>query len=469
MTQFEHVIFGNLINRDDYGRKVVPFLKNEYFNDKADRTLFSLIESYVHKYNRFPTKEALSVDLASINGLDDQTFKNVKTVIEDLSHDPKTDLDWIVEKTEKFCQEKAVYNAIMQSIQIIDGKDEKQSKGSIPQILNDALAISFDTNIGHNFLDDATSRFDFYHRKEVRIPFNLEFFNKITKGGLPRKTLNVALAGTGVGKTLFMCHTAAGNLLDGKNVLYITMEMAEERIAERIDANLLDITVDELATISREEYDRKIARIRGKTTGKLIIKEYPTSSAGSANFRHLLNELKLKKNFVPDIIYIDYINICASSRVKYNSSVNSYTYIKAIAEELRGLAVEFNVPIVTATQTTRSGYSNSDVDLTDTSESFGLPATADFMFALITSEEMEELNQILVKQLKNRYNDPSRHKRFVIGVHRAKMKLYDVEEDAQDGLVDDRPVMDKTGFGERDSEFFKSRSKFDRNKMENFK
>ena len=469
MTQFEHVIFGNLINRDDYGRKVVPFLKNEYFNDKADRTLFALIESYVHKYNRFPTKEALNVDLDSINGLDDQTFKTVKTTIEDLSYDPKTDLDWIVEKTEKFCQEKAVYNAIMQSIQIIDGKDQKQSKGSIPQILNDALAISFDTNIGHNFLDDATSRFDFYHRKEIRIPFNLEFFNKITKGGLPRKTLNVALAGTGVGKTLFMCHTAAGNLLDGKNVLYITMEMAEERIAERIDANLLDITVDELSTISREEYDRKIARIRGKTTGKLIIKEYPTSSAGSANFRHLLNELKLKKNFVPDIIYIDYINICASSRVKYNSSVNSYTYIKAIAEELRGLAVEFNVPIVTATQTTRSGYSNSDVDLTDTSESFGLPATADFMFALITSEEMEELNQILVKQLKNRYNDPSRHKRFVIGVHRAKMKLYDVEEDAQDGLVDDRPVMDKTGFGERDSEFFKSRSKFDRSKMENFK
>jgi replicative DNA helicase len=469
MTQFEHVIFGNLINRDDYGRKVVPFLKNEYFTDKADRTLFALIESYVHKYNRFPTKEALNVDLDNINGLDDQTFKIVKTTIEDLSYDPKTDLDWIVEKTEKFCQEKAVYNAIMQSIQIIDGKDQKQSKGSIPQILNDALAISFDTNIGHNFLDDATSRFDFYHRKEIRIPFNLEFFNKITKGGLPRKTLNVALAGTGVGKTLFMCHTAAGNLLDGKNVLYITMEMAEERIAERIDANLLDITVDELATISREEYDRKIARIRGKTTGKLIIKEYPTSSAGSANFRHLLNELKLKKNFVPDIIYIDYINICASSRVKYNSSVNSYTYIKAIAEELRGLAVEFNVPIVTATQTTRSGYSNSDVDLTDTSESFGLPATADFMFALITSEEMEELNQILVKQLKNRYNDPSRHKRFVIGVHRAKMKLYDVEEDAQDGLVDDRPVMDKTGFGERDSEFFKSRSKFDRSKMENFK
>lgn len=466
---FEHVIFGNLLHREDYGRKAIPFLKSEYFQDKADRTLFELIESYVHKYNRFPTKEALSVDLSSINGLDQNTFATVATNINDLSHDPKTDLDWIIEKTEKFCQEKAVYNAIMQSIQIIDGKDQKNGKGSIPQILNDALAISFDTNIGHNFLDDATSRFDFYHRKEIRIPFNLDFFNRITKGGLPRKTLNVALAGTGVGKTLFMCHTAAGNLLDGKNVLYITMEMAEERIAERIDANLLDITVDELSTISREEYDRKIARIRGKTTGKLIIKEYPTSSAGSANFRHLLNELKLKKNFIPDIIYIDYINICASSRVKYNSSVNSYTYIKAIAEELRGLAVEFNVPTVTATQTTRSGYSNSDVDLTDTSESFGLPATADFMFALITSEELEGLNQILVKQLKNRYNDPSRHKRFVIGVHRAKMKLYDVEEDAQDGLVDDRPVMDKSEFGERDSEFFKSRSKFDRSKMENFK
>ncbi len=469
MVQFEHVIFGNLLNREDYGRKVIPFLKSEYFQDKADRTLFGLIESYVHKYNRFPTKEALNVDLSSSDGLDQNTYAAVTTNINDLTYDPKTDLDWIVEKTEKFCQEKAVYNAIMQSIQIIDGKDQKQSTGSIPQILNDALAISFDTNIGHNFLDDATSRFDFYHRKEIRIPFNLDYFNKITKGGLPRKTLNVALAGTGVGKTLFMCHTAAGNLLDGKNVLYITMEMAEERIAERIDANLLDITVDELSTISREEYDRKIARIRGKTTGKLIIKEYPTSSAGSANFRHLLNELKLKKNFVPDIIYIDYINICASSRVKYNSSVNSYTYIKAIAEELRGLAVEFNVPIVTATQTTRSGYSNSDVDLTDTSESFGLPATADFMFALITSEELEELNQILVKQLKNRYNDPSRYKRFVIGVHRAKMKLYDVEDDAQDGLVDDRPVMDNTGFGERDSEFFKSRSKFDRSKMENFK
>ena len=466
---FEKTIFGNLINREDYGRKVIPFLKSEYFNDKVDRTLFSLIDEYVHKYNRFPTKEALTIDLESINGLDDNTFKSARETIDELTYDPNTELDWIVEKTEKFCQEKAVYNAIMQSIQIIDGKDQKLGKGSIPQILNDALAVSFDTNIGHSFLDDAESRYDFYHRKEIRIPFNLEYFNAITKGGLPRKTLNVALAGTGVGKTLFMCHAAAGNMIDGKNVLYITMEMAEERIAERIDANLLDVSMDELETMPRDVYDKKIARIKGKTTGKLIIKEYPTSSAGSANFRHLINELKLKKNFTPDIIYIDYINICASSRIKYNANVNSYTYVKAIAEELRGLAVEFNVPIVTATQTTRSGYSNSDVDLTDTSESFGLPATADFMFALITSEELQELNQILVKQLKNRYNDPSRHRRFVIGVDRAKMKLYDVEDNAQDGLIDDTPIMDKTGFGERDSDFFKTRSKFDRSKMEGFK
>ena len=466
---FEQTIFGNLLSREDYGRKVIPFLKAEYFQDKADRVLFELIEKYVHKYNRFPTKEVLVVDLDGVTGLDENTFKTVVGNIESLTYDPNTDLEWVVERTEKYCQEKAVYNAIMQSIQIIDGKDQKLGKGSIPQILNDALAVSFDTHIGHNFLEDSDSRYDFYHRKEVRIPFSLDYFNRITKGGLPRKTLNVALAGTGVGKTLFMCHAAAGNLLDGKNVLYITMEMAEERIAERIDANLLDVTIDELAVMPRDVYDKKIARIKGKTTGKLIIKEYPTSSAGSANFRHLINELKLKKNFTPDIIYIDYINICASSRIKNMSNVNSYTYVKAIAEELRGLAVEFNVPIVTATQTTRSGYSNSDVDLTDTSESFGLPATADFMFALISSEELQELNQILVKQLKNRYDDPSRNRRFVIGVHRAKMKLYDVEEEAQDGLIDDRPVMDKSEFGQRDSEFFKSRSKFDRSKMEGFK
>lgn len=463
---FEKVIFSNLVFREEFGRKTLPFLKPEYFQDRADKTLFELIEQYVQKYNRFPTQETLLVDNEQKHGSDQGLYESVQGTIKSLEFDPETELDWLLDKTEKFCQEKAVYNGIMKSIQILDNKDQKLTKEAIPKILSDALAVSFDTSIGHSFLDDAGSRFDFYHRKEVRVPFNLEYFNAITKGGLPQKTLNVALAGTGVGKTLFMCHCAAGNLLDGKNVLYITMEMAEERIAERIDANLLDVTVDELEILPRDAYEKKIARVKSKTTGKLIIKEYPTSSAGSANFRHLLNELKLKKNFIPDIIYIDYINICASSRIKYTSSVNSYTYVKAIAEELRGLAVEFCVPIVTATQTTRSGYSNSDVDLTDTSESFGLPATADFMFALITSEELESLSQLMVKQLKNRYNDPSRNKRFVIGVDRSKMRLYDVDESAQD-LIDDKPVMDKTDFGERDSDFFKKRSKFGK-KMEGF-
>jgi archaellum biogenesis ATPase FlaH len=356
----------------------------------------------------------------------------------------------------------------MQSIQILDNKDAKNSKGSIPQILSDALGVSFDTNIGHNFLDDADSRYEFYHRKEIKVPFNLDYFNRITKGGLPNKTLNIALAGTGVGKSLFMCHCAAGNLLDGKNVLYITMEMAEERIAERIDANLLNVTMDELGEMNKETYDRKLAKVRNKTSGKLIIKEYPTASAGSANFRHLINELKLKKNFTPEVIYIDYLNICSSSRMKYGNNINSYMYIKAIAEELRGLAVEFNVPIVSATQTTRSGFGNSDVGLEDTSESFGLPATADFMFALITSEELEGLGQILVKQLKNRYNDLAAYRRFVVGIDRAKMKLYDVEQDAQEGLVDDKPVMDKTNFGERDSDFNKKKQKFNKKDFEGF-
>lgn len=465
---FEKTVFGNLINREDYGRKVIPFLKTDYFQDVADRVLFELIESYVHKFNRFPTKEALLIDLGNKQGINEGTHSTCRETIQSLDYDPKTELTWLVENTEKFCQEKAVYNAIMQSIQILDNKDQKNGKGSIPQILSDALGISFDTNIGHNFIDDAESRYEFYHRKEVRIAFNLEYLNAITKGGLPRKTLNVILAGTGVGKSLAMCHFAAGNLLDGKNVLYVTMEMAEERIAERIDANLMDVTLDELETMTREAYMKKMDRVKGKTTGKLIIKEYPTSSAGSANFRHLLNELKLKKSFEPDIIYIDYLNICASSRIKYNATVNSYTYVKAIAEELRGLAVEFNVPIVSATQTTRSGYSNSDVDLTDTSESFGLPATADFMFALITSEELESLNQLMVKQLKNRYNDLARNRRFVIGVDRSKMKLYDVDESAQEGIQDDTPLMDKTQFGERDSDFFKSRTKFNKKSFEGF-
>jgi len=455
---FEHVIFGNLLAREDYGRRVIPFLKSEYFQDRTDRILFELIESYVHKFNKFPTTETLLIDLGSKSGVDQDTHDSVLSSIRELTH---------VERTEKFCQEKAVYNGIMKSIQILDDKDDKHTKEAIPKILSDALAVSFDMSIGHNFLDDAQSRYEFYHRKETRVPFSLEYFNNITKGGLPNKTLSVCLAGTGVGKSLFMCHCASGNLLDGKNVLYITMEMAEERIAERIDANLLDVTVDELAVMPYESFQKKIAKVKNKTTGKLIIKEYPTSSAGSANFRHLLNELKLKKNFTPDVIYIDYINICASSRIKYTANVNSYTYVKAIAEEIRGLAVEFNVPIITATQTTRSGYSNSDVDLTDTSESFGLPATADFMFALINSEELEALSQLMVKQLKNRFNDPARNKRFVIGVDRTKMRLYDVDESAQD-LMDDKPIMDKSEFGERDSDFFKKRSKFGSKKMDGF-
>jgi archaellum biogenesis ATPase FlaH len=465
---FEKTIFGNLINREEYGRKVIPFLKKEYFQDPGDRILFDIIETYVLKYNRFPTKESLGVDIENLSGIDSDRHESLIETVELLNSDPNTDLDFIVGKTEAFCQERAVYNAIMQSIQIIDNKDRNQTKGSIPQILTDALSISFDTNIGHNWMDDAESRYEFYHRKESRVPFNLEYFNVITKGGLPNKTLNIILGGTGAGKTLFMCHCAAGNLLDSKNVLYITMEMAEERIAERIDANLLDITIDDLNVLSKDSYEKKIAKIRSKTTGKLIIKEYPTASAGSANFRHLLNELKLKKNFIPDIIYIDYLNICASSRMKYTSNVNTYMYVKAIAEELRGLAVECNVPIVSATQMTRSGFGNSDPGLEDTSESFGLPATADFMFALITSEELDGLGQLMVKQLKNRYNDISNNKRFVIGVDRTKMKLFDVENGAQDGVMDDKPVMDNTGFGERDSDFFKKRSKFGKS-IEGFK
>jgi replicative DNA helicase len=371
-------------------------------------------------------------------------------------------LDWLIEKTEKFCQEKAVYNAIMQSIKILDDKDSKNSKGSIPQILSDALSVSFDTNIGHDYLEDAEGRFDFYHTKQERVPFNLEMFNKITKGGLGKKTLNIILAGTGVGKSHVMCYFAASNLLDKKNVLYITMEMAQERIAERIDVNLLNATFDELEHMPKETFIKKVNKIKNNTTGKLIVVEYPTSSVGSANFRHLLNELKIKKNFSPDIIYIDYLNICASSRLKYTSNVHSYTYIKAIAEELRGLAVEFNVPIVSATQTTRSGYSNSDVEITDTSESFGLPATADLMIALITSEELQELDQIMVKQLKNRYTDLSKNRRFVVGVDRSRMKLYDLDDSAQEEIQNE-PVMDKTSFGKKDkesSDFFNGRKKF---------
>ena len=465
----EQLIFNNLVHNEDYARKVIPFLKDEYFSDHADKVVFQLINEYVKNYNAFPTIEALAIDLSNKEGLSEDAFKKCKDVISDIKpEEKKSEIQWLIDQTEKFCQEKAVYNAIMSSIHILDDKSGKTSKGSIPQILSDALGVSFDTHIGHDFIEDAESRFEFYHTKEVRIPFDLSFLNKITQGGLPKKTLNIALAGTGVGKSLFMCHCAAANLTAGLNVLYITLEMAEERIAERIDANLLNIPVDELKLIPKESYDNKINRLKRKTDGKLVIKEYPTACAGSANFRHLLNELKIKKNFIPDIIYIDYLNICSSSRIRHGANVNSYTLVKAIAEELRGLAVEFSVPIVSATQTTRTGYSSSDVGLEDTSESFGLPATADFMFALISTEELAGLGQIMVKQLKNRYYDPNIDRRFIVGVDRSKMRLFDVEQSAQEDLLDG-PVMDNTKFGEEDYERNRKKKKFDKSAFEGFK
>jgi replicative DNA helicase len=456
---FENVIFSNLIFREDYGRKVIPFLKEEYFTEQSEKILFKIVEEYVSKYNNFPTQESLSIELSTKEKIDQKIFNSTMEIVNSLVHSPETDLDWLIDKTEKFCQEKAVYNGIVKSLEIIENKDNKLSKGSIPQILSDALSVSFDTSIGHNWLEDSDARFEFYKRKEDRVPFDLHYLNLITKGGLPNKTLNIILAGTGVGKSLAMCHFASNNLLTGKNVLYITMEMAEERIAERIDANLFDIPIADLENISKVVYDKKMKKIKMKPLGKLIIKEYPTASAGSANFRYLINELKLKKNFKPDIIYIDYLNICTSSRLKMGSNVNSYTYIKAIAEELRGLAVEFNVPIVSATQTTRNGFKSSDLGLEDTSESFGLPATADFMMALISTESLQELNQIMVKQLKNRYTDVSHNKRFVIGVDRSKMRLYDVEESSQADIIDDGPDEDS---------FSHSTKRFDKNKFEGF-
>jgi len=465
----EQLIFNNLVNNEDYARKVIPFLKDEYFSDQTQKVVFQLINEYVKNYNAFPTIEALAIDLTNKEGLNEETFKRCKDVLSEIKPEERSsELQWLIDQTEKFCQEKAVYNAIMASIQILDDKSGKTSKGAIPQILSDALGVSFDTHIGHDFIEDADSRYEFYHAKEVRIPFDLSYLNKITQGGLPRKTLNIALAGTGVGKSLFMCHCAAANLTAGLNVLYITLEMAEERIAERIDANLLDIPVDELKLIPKDSYDKKINRLKKKTDGKLVIKEYPTACAGSANFRHLLNELKIKKNFVPDIIYIDYLNICSSSRIRHGANVNSYTLVKAIAEELRGLAVEFSVPIVSATQTTRTGYSSSDVGLEDTSESFGLPATADFMFALISTEELAELGQLMVKQLKNRYYDPNIDRRFIVGVDRSKMRLFDVEQSAQEDLLDG-PVMDNTKFGEEDFERSKPKKKFNKSAFEGFK
>lgn len=434
----------------------MPFIQPEYFSDNTEKEVFNEIKEFVEKYKGLPTHEALVINFTESKNLTEAQVKSSIELLNELhkERNEPTELQWLTEQTEKFCQDKAIYNAIMDAVQILDSKTNK-AKGEIPKILSDALGVSFDRNIGHDYISDYENRYDFYHKKEERIPFDLDFFNKITKGGLPNKTLNIALAGTGVGKSLFMCHVAAGCISQGYDVLYITMEMAEEKIAERIDANLLNIRLDDLHVISKDDYTKRFKAVQNKTHGRLIIKEYPTAAAGSMHFRSLLNELELKKNFRPKIIFIDYLNICCSSRLKAGANVNSYTYVKAIAEELRGLAVEFNVPIVSATQTTRSGYSNSDVDLTDTSESFGLPATADFMFALINTEELEQLNQIMVKQLKNRYNDPSMNKKFVIGVDRAKMRLYDVEDNAQkivdSGQVpDDKPL---NTFGNRERRF----------------
>lgn len=443
----EDLIISHLALNEEYSRKVLPFVDAAYFHSKHHKISFDLISKHIDKYNELPSKSSLLVDLESVDKLSHQDYKEAESFLKTLALN-ESELDWLVDTTERFCQDKAIYNALMKSIEIVDDKEGKLSKGAIPKILTDALSVSFDSSIGHDFFDDYVDRYDFYHKKEERIPFDLEYMNYITSGGLPKKSLNIAIAGTGVGKSMFMCHCASSNLINGHNVLYVTLEMAEEKIAERIDANLLDIPLESLTEVKKEKYVSRMESLKAKTVGKLIVKEYPTASANANHFRNLLNELRIKKNFIPDMIYIDYLNICSSSRIKHGSNVNSYSYIKSIAEELRGLAVEYNVPILSATQTTRSGFTSSDIGLEDTSESFGLPATADFMFALIKTDELEELNQIVVKQLKNRYNDPSKYKRFVIGVDRSKMRFYDVDETAQDDVID-TPVFDKTNVAEK--------------------
>jgi len=435
MNKVEKLILKNLLLDEVYVRKALPFIKGEYFSDMLERNLFSIISKYFTEYNALPTKEALEIEVGQVEGISDEQHQNIVRLIRDID-DERSDPEWIVDTTEKWCKERAIYLALMESIKIAEGNDDKQTTNAIPNILSDALAVSFDNHIGHDYLQDYEERYEFYHKTEDKIPFDLEFFNKITKGGLPNKTLNIALAGTGVGKSLFMCHVASTCLLENKDVLYITLEMAEEKIAERIDSNLLNCDIQNLNQLPKLMFDNKITTLAKKTEGKLVIKEYPTAAAHCGHFKSLLNELALKKSFKPDIIFIDYLNICASSRYRAGANVNSYSYIKSIAEELRGLAVEANVPIVSATQTTRSGFASSDIDLTDTSESFGLPATADLMFALISTEELEGLNQIMVKQLKNRYNDPTVNKRFVVGIDRSKMRLYDVEQSAQQNLSD---------------------------------
>ena len=455
----EKTTLSHLIWNEDYSRKVIPFIKEEYFTDKNDKVIFQEILKFIQKYNKTPTTTSIAIEIDNRKDLSESQFKEIKETI--LSFEKEdVDINWLCDTTENWCKEKAIYNAIIDGISIIEGRDKNRKPDALPTLLTDALAVSFDNRVGHDYLKDSTERFDYYHKVEERIPFDLEFFNKITKGGLPQKTLNVALAGTGVGKSLFMCHMASNCLSQGKNVLYITLEMAEERIAERIDANLMNISIDDLHDLPKTMYQDKIEKVKKRASGTLIIKEYPTASAHSNHFRQLIQELAIKKTFKPDIIFIDYLNICASSRFRGGSNINSYTIIKAIAEELRGLAVENNLPIVTATQTTRSGFVSTDIGLEDTSESFGLPATADFMFALISTDELEELNQMAVKQLKNRYNDPTVNKRFVLGVDRAKMKLYDVEINAQNDIVDknqedDIPVFDKSTIGSRYEKFQK--------------
>ena len=453
-TRIEQTILRKLLTDDDYMRKVLPFIKAEYFEGPY-KTLFKEAGKFVDKYNKLPTRESFLVELNEHSNLSNEAFSTAVDIAQNLFDGDEVDEKWLIENTEKWCQDRAIYNAVMESITIIDGKHEKLTKNALPSLLQDALGVAFDTKVGHDYVEQAGERFEFYHKEEDRIPFDLEYFNRITKGGVPNKTLNVCLAGTGVGKSLFMCHVAAAALTEGHNVLYITMEMAEERIAERIDANLLNVPIDQLDKMSKDMFTAKVADLARKTTGKLIIKEYPTGAAHAGHFRALLNELKLKKQFEPNIIFIDYLNICSSSRMKgLGGAINSYSYIKAIAEELRGLAVEFELPIFSATQTNRSGYSNSDIGLEDTSESFGLPATADLMFALITSEELERVGQLMVKQLKNRYNDPTSYRRFVVGVDRSKMRLYDIEENKQT-LTDDTPVFDKAPNGQKFTESVK--------------
>lgn len=448
----ENIVLSNLVYNDEYTRKVLPYIKDEYFQDQDERYIFNTIQAFVAQYNSLPSKEAIVLHIHKDEKINEDRFDNLINIVNQLQRDDMSDGEWLVNETEKFCQERALVNALRKSIAVIDGKASDLDKGALPNLLSDALAVSFDAHLGHDYMDDWEKQYEYYHRKEEKIPFDLEKFNEITKGGVGRKALIVCMAPTGVGKSLWMCHAAAANLAAGLNVLYITLEMSEEMTRERIDANLLDVSMDELRSLPKQTYNNLMGRLKRKTTGKLVIKEYPTAAAHVGHFRHFINELKLKKKFKPDVIYVDYLNICASSRFKANGTVNSYTLIKSVAEELRGLAIELNVPIFTATQTNRNGMNNSDVEITDTSESIGITHTVDMMFVLIRTEELDQFGQVMVKQLKNRYADKSEMMRFVIGLDKKKMRFFDVEDSAQDDIIDDRPVMDNADFGSRYNE-----------------